>query len=955
MMIQSFNADFVLSVFYKYNNQGVTKEAQIDFNRLITTLDEGGFNSQVKLGNKPNNLLVFIKLNNYKFAELAEQDLIRNYEFGVTNSIVDTSSRLRIIYNYLITPKQFDGLGINGKNWNFVKSIFPVDQENSTKISFDSLSINDYIKKFGFQIGLYFEFGNYYFKNLIILSILGILTFLTHHHPILSLSYCFVNLIWGLIFICGWEKPQHYLTNIWGVENCHKIDKYYGELILINQKFEPESSFKHQLNFNDSQRFVKQLLFIPIGLVFTSILIIYQLFCFILEIFLSEIYNGPGKILLTLLPTIMITIFIPILSIIYNIVVDKVIHWENHDNLYSRNNSRLLKQFVLNFLTSYIPLIITSFIYLPFAHLIEPELQTIRSKIDENVNQSAFYYKYLIQLKKSEDFKINQQRLSTQYFYFIFTNQIIQLILKYAVPFLLNEGPKLYQKFINDKYKLTKSTFKPIDDPKESEWLNKIRDQEKLPTYDVNDDYRSLIIQYGYLIIFGPVWPLAPVVSLIFNSITLKLDSLKLTSGKFFKPPIPVRVDSIYPWNYAIFGLTWIGSIISPLITMFYRHGITPPKSLGQFALDKASIHISSTTKIVSTLFIAEHGFILLYIVFQKLYDLFKTDIEWNNDFTENDIKLRHDYYSGRVKPTFDFEDDKDNEKIWHNNVQDTIEQAKKLALLTMKQNLNSKADANQEDIDHKDSVGITTSTQKGDISGLTSRFNKNEEARLAQDRKDLNSVMDDQDEIVSSVRDGRTILSTIDNHGHIPIDHDNKPKKDLFKTSTSKPSSSRGQNVSASAFIGENSQVDPVPSLLNAQLNNATKHDENLTRTTGDIGDNLKTAAKNDPSTHVAPVSADVTQAENPTFAVEHAPTTAEPVTKTEIAPKVSSTTTNLGGKDSTFNMTDAQESDDSRSTKSGSIKKEKISLNQKEDDNSTNVKPSKSKSIKKFFNKKT
>lgn len=773
MTIQAFNADYVLSVLYSPDDPAAAK---LDFERLITTLTNAGFLSQVRYGHSSKQLLLFIKLTNYKFAELAEQDLIRNYEFGITNSTIDQSARLRIIYNYLTTPKDVAGLEITPLkgDWNFVSSIFPVSVKSNVAPLLSKPTTSDLITQFGYQIGLYFEFFNYYLVNLFGLSIIGLITYFSHHYGLFSLSYTFINLVWGLIFICGWEKPQSYLASFYGLENCHQIDTYYGELATINRNFETKSTFKHDKKFDDSSRFVKQLWFIPIGLFFTLVLVSYQLTCFVTEIFLSEIYNGPGKSVLTLLPTVMISVFVPVLSIVYNKVVDKVIAWENHDNSLAKNNSILFKQFVLNFLTSYMPLIITSFVYLPFAHLIQPQLPVIKSLIDDKVNQSAFYYKYISQVKRQEDFKINQQRLSTQYFYFIVTNQVIQLILKYAVPFLTKQSTKLYAKYFG------KSSIKPIDNPQEVVYLNIIRDQAELPVYDVNDDYRSLVTQYGYLIIFGPVWPLAPLISLVFNLIVLKLDTFKLSSGTFFKPPVPVRVDSIRPWNHALFGLTWIASVISPIITMFYRHGLTPPKTLGQFTLSKASVHVSSTTKLVFILFVAEHGFLALYFIFSKLHGLYKTDIEWNNDFTENDIKLRRDYYSDKVEPTFQIDDKDFDEKKWSNNAQDTINQAEKLNLLRIKQREVEKKKQELKHVRTKSGIkettsATTTSATKGDATGLTSRSAKNEPASLASQRAYLNSVKDDQDEIIETHKDGKTTLSTLDHHGHIdpPSDHD--------------------------------------------------------------------------------------------------------------------------------------------------------------------------------------
>ncbi|KAK6201443.1 calcium-activated chloride channel-domain-containing protein [Scheffersomyces amazonensis] len=665
--IQALNPDYVFSISYPLQNERGTPdhEAKSNLKNLITTLYNFGFSVQIRNGSvNPPTLLVFIKLSPYKYVEYAEKDLIQNYEFGVTNNSNSKSDRLRIIYHYLITPVKFGGVGItpNKGNWSFIKAIIPItDSFNDTSftediqshlLSIELLSTNVIKEKFGIQISLYFEFLKFYLFALAILAVLGFTSYLKSGKTY-SLTYSFINLVWGVLFITFWNRKQQYLVNFWGVQNSHLIEEYNSKLAQVNEKFEQHSSYQHKDN-GDAYRFIKQLVFIPIALFFTIVLVSYQLACFVIEIFLTDIYDGPGKSLLTLIPTILLSVFVPILTIIFNLVSDKLINWEDHDNIYSQDQSILIKTFVLNFLTSYIPLLITSFIYLPFAHLIKPQLGYIKETLAHNIGEHRFYYKYLIQLKRQEDFKINQERLNAQFFYFIVTNSIVQLFLKYGLPIILQFIFGYIKQYLNKSKDGESSKKLEIkDNEKEGAWLDNVRKAVELPEYNVNDDFRGLITQFGYLIMFGSVWTLAPIFAIIFNIITFKLDIFKLSNGKYFRPPIPTRVDSIHPWNYALFLLTWLGSIISPLVTAFYRHGTAPPKKLGSFTFDNASINISSSLELLLILLASEHVFLIAYNIFAKFSDLYKSQVEWDNDFVENDLKLRHDYYSGKVKPHY--------------------------------------------------------------------------------------------------------------------------------------------------------------------------------------------------------------------------------------------------------------------------------------------------------------
>lgn len=655
--IQDLKPDYVLSVSYKEDST----ESKDAYKRLIEKLHSSGFSTQVRAGTPAlEELLVFIKLSSIKFRKEVEKDLVKSYEFGVTDKSDSPASRLRIIFQYLTTKTELGGAGISvSKDWKYLKNIVPISQalnktlieSAKTHIHPGKLTTDNIKEQFGVRIALYFEFLKTYTTWLIILGVAGATTHYTRIKSTFLLTYAFVNLIWGVLFITYWGKRQQDLVHSWGVQNSHLVEENNAELIRLNEKSQTEAQILEGGKFKNTAggRFVKQLAFVPIALGFTGVLVGFQLSCFVLEIFLSEIYDGPGQSLLKLIPTVAITVFVPILTIAYKIVTNFIITWENHDNFYSRENSVVAKSFVLTFLTSYIPLIITSFIYLPFAHFIEYHLGDIESSITSAVNNDYFFFKYLVQLKKQEDFKINQERLTAQFFYFVVTNQVIQVVLKYVLPIVIAKVVAIIS---------AKKAPVVEDKPSEAAWLSKVRKVVSLAEYNVNDDFRAIVVQYGYLIIFGAIWPLAPFVNIAFNLITFKLDSWKLSSGQYFRPPIPVRVDTIHPWDQALFILTWIGSVISPVVTSFYHRGVSPPKSLGQFALDKASVNISSSVKFVIVIFAAEHAFFVVYFVASKVAKLFKSQDELKNDFVENDIKLRRDYYTQNEKPTITIEED---------------------------------------------------------------------------------------------------------------------------------------------------------------------------------------------------------------------------------------------------------------------------------------------------------
>ncbi|KHC40762.1 hypothetical protein MGO_00714 [Candida albicans P76055] len=817
--IQDLEPDYYISVNYPTTDNGSpTPQAEKSLKTLIDLLYDKGFAAQIRPGDL-DHLLVFVKLSSYKFSEEAEKDLIKNYEFGVTGKDDVLASKLRIIYQYLTYPQSVGGCGItpNSGDWKFVTSIVPITNAFNETTLVEDLKINvtqpnlstATIKKtYGVEVALYFEYIKHYTFWLLLLSIIGLVSHFRKDKRF-SLTFAFINLLWGVLFLASWHRREQHLVNVWGVQNSHLIEEHNSELAKVNERYEEKSTYFHANNTNGF-RFLKQLAFIPIALVFVGVLISYQLSCFCIEIFLTDIYDGPGKSLLTLLPTVLISVFVPILTIVYNAVTDIIIKWENHDNQYSKNNSILVKTFVLNFLTGYVPLIITSFIYLPFAHLVQPHLGDIKTTIATYAGENRFYTKYLLKLKSQEEFKINQGRLDAQFFYFIVTNQVIQLVLKYILPL----GLRFVFNFIETKIQKKPQLQTKDDNPDESIWLHNVRLSLKLPEYNVDDDFRGLVLQFGYLIMFGPVWPLAPLVCIIFNLIFFKLDNFKLLNGKYFKPPVPRRVDSIHPWNLALFLLAWIGSIISPVVTAFYRHGTAPPKSMGQFALDKASVHVSSSVFLVLLMFVSEHGFLILSYLLFEFSSLFKSQVEWENDFVDNDIKLRHDYYSGKVKPTYKVHSDELWEKFTPQSTlnftvpKPTAETDDKVEKIASTEGAYSTSA-------EKSTTTATSRSDKSKILAEKEAILKQKEAELAELEKKktkLNDFKDPTDSVIKtkSSANGKAVLSTIDNNKHVS---DIDPDTAAAATATSTANDSGAKKSTSTSTSAATDTTNTAPS----------------------------------------------------------------------------------------------------------------------------------------------
>ena len=151
------------------------------------------------------------------------------------------------------------------------------------------------------------------------------------------------------------------------------------------------------------------------------------------------------------------------------------------------------KIFVLNFITSYLPIFLTAFVYVPFAQVIVPHLhifQLIIRPIAENDKQMT---------SPKVGFQINPDRLKRQVIYFTVTAQIVNLAMEVIVPYVIRKVFKKVKEVKADRSVRRDGNLGPTadDHPEEAEFLERVRDEAGLCAYDVTTDFREMVVQFG--------------------------------------------------------------------------------------------------------------------------------------------------------------------------------------------------------------------------------------------------------------------------------------------------------------------------------------------------------------------------------------------------------------------------------------------------------------------------
>ncbi|KAK9456631.1 calcium-activated chloride channel-domain-containing protein [Dipodascopsis uninucleata] len=610
------------------------EDAEDALKSLLAELTNNGFTFQVRY-NKYKSVFIFIKASDTVLSIACYQSQIREWLHGVRTSppVIPTdktsvvnsftiAERLRLIYERLVRPQSDHGLGITpGQgDWVFVQDIFALHDPRfdlawvkrwSTKWLLDDSELELIRNTFGEKVSLYFAFLQYYFTWLLVPTIIGLISYICL--PDFSPAFAIANCVWCCLFAESWKRHEKVLAVKWGVKGCS----------ILNT---PRAAFKGEKQIEDPvtgslvqyyppwKRLTKQLASVPTALVAGICLMALQVVVFVIEIFLSEIYNGPLKQYLVFLPTALLSTLVPTFTAFYNIVSTYMTNWENHAVQDTYENSMTQKMFVLNFLTSYMGLFLSAYIYLPFGHYIAPNLDFISTFIQKIAGDK---------ITTSKSFTINTLRLRQQYVYFTATAQFINFFVETLLPYIQR---KAFSEAKRLQTRVTGAIDSHMDNENEALFLTRVRVESEFPNYDVEEDYREMVVQFGYLSLFSTVWPLAPLFSFINNWIELRGDAMKICLD--MKRPIPQHAESIGPWMNNLVFLTWLGSITTASLVSMY-------KTAGSDAASASFVKVRPW-HLLSTVLISEHAFLAIRYIVGLVCDAI------DNQIIHNDKKQKY-------------------------------------------------------------------------------------------------------------------------------------------------------------------------------------------------------------------------------------------------------------------------------------------------------------------------
>ena len=383
----------------------------------------------------------------------------------------------------------------------------------------------------------------------------------------------------------------------WGVKGVAVIKANRDQYVWDKEIRDPITGERKQV-FSTRKQLLRQLLLLPFVSVAVLALGTLIVVTFALEMFISEVYDGPFKEYLQFLPTILFSLSLPTITSFLRAIATRLTDYENYRTEDEYELAQIQKTFVMNFITSFLPTILTAFVYVPFGDRVVPYLNWF--------HVAALHSSSPVKTKKQTDIHIDANRLQQEVIYLSVTAQVLNFGEEIVLPYFKHYLWQIWRDYRMQRERAGRGRSHSVvtdmlflDPPGEMDFLQRVRNEAEADRYSPYDDILEMCVQFGYLALFGAAWPLVPLGFFLNNWLEVRGDFFKL-SQECQRPPA-ARSDTIGASLQGLEFLSWLGTLSSAAIIYLYRG---PMKEV-------------SLSKLLLTLFISEQVYLVTRVAVQ--------------------------------------------------------------------------------------------------------------------------------------------------------------------------------------------------------------------------------------------------------------------------------------------------------------------------------------------------
>ncbi|KAG0253841.1 Anoctamin-7 [Mortierella polycephala] len=412
----------------------------------------------------------------------------------------------------------------------------------------------------GEKIALYFAWIGYYTKWLIpaaivgfLYLIFGVLIFYTQEgrtaidifDNALTLPFALFMSVWSALFVEFWKRRSNVLTYEWNTFDFERRERARPEFRPTATRISPVTG-KRELYYPRYRQLMSIVMSIVVVLISIAIVIVSVGSLMLFNVWLKNDPTDPrgnrlSSTVVSVITAVLNLVVIMALGTIYARLAKILTDNENHRRLTQYEDALIIKRFLFDFVNFYSALVYIGYFKDNIGHTLfdDPKL---KDRCDGSCMPELTIQMAIVFVGKQ------------------FLNQIQEL----AVPQLQkwwNKKDELAEKAasLKGKYKDKSATMKP------PQWAK----DDILPVYDPQmfEEYRELVIQFGFCTLFVVAFPVAPIFALLNNVLEIRVDAYKLLTQH--RRPISQAAQDIGSWGSILMLLTHVSVFTNAILIAF--------------------------------------------------------------------------------------------------------------------------------------------------------------------------------------------------------------------------------------------------------------------------------------------------------------------------------------------------------------------------------------------------
>ena len=547
---------------------GFLDERAQELERLMARLRDVGLVSVSRAGPRARGqVLVFVHIEHAVLQEMRQIERSQDFLHGVVTAEelsmdepFKPAERVRYTHKRITAPHRASsaerGAGITARCAEFphVMDMMPLHDSSfnqawiktwsrvslaSIVYGIDQSEIDKLRDHFGVHIAMYFAFLNAYSKSLVPMAVTGFIFWLSglaNHH-----MYACLVVLWAIAFVEFWHIRERMLAVRWGMTGVSSVSERNSHFTPRTKSLSPITGMEEEV-FENWRRDVRFLLCVPVTILFLVFLVSTMAAIFLFQVVVDEVYDGPAKSLVALIPTILFSTCIPLIQSAWRMAAQIMTNFENHATVHRFQSSLTFKIFGMQSIVTYGILALTAYMYLPFGEYLINQLQVhgYLDRLFAFVTRDPNAFKGRIQ-----PFHVSPTGLHDQLFAMSVTQQLMNTFTEVILPILWRHTEKFINKIRGSSRRKELEAFAKTN--RDQAFLERVQNEFDLDVYDEFTDYAEMATQLGVISLWSVLWPLAPVMSVVNNFFELRSDAFKLVVN--MRRPIPRRVESIGSWS----------------------------------------------------------------------------------------------------------------------------------------------------------------------------------------------------------------------------------------------------------------------------------------------------------------------------------------------------------------------------------------------------------------------